>query len=67
MSTTILDPSRVGGVKAMPKDGKGMPQWTTSIVARRATERANVGRSALELNQARVVQIGITHLAQKGD
>ena len=47
MPTTILDPPEVGGVEAEPKTGKGNQSRNVGIVARKATRRASVGRSAL--------------------
>ena len=47
MSTTILDPSKVGGVKAASEADKGKPQHIVGTMDERATERASVRRSAL--------------------
>ena len=44
--TTVPDPPQVGGVKAVPETGKGRPTQNVGIVARKATGRASVGRSA---------------------
>ena len=45
MPTSILDPSETGGVEATTT-GKGDPPRNAGTVARKATGRANVGRSA---------------------
>ena len=45
MPTTTLDPPETGGVKAMRTD-KGRPSRSAGTVARKATEKANAGRSA---------------------
>ena len=46
MPTTVLDPPKVGGVKAVPETGKESPQWNVGIVARKATGRPRARRSA---------------------
>ena len=47
ISTTVLDTSLIGGAKAVPGAGKGKPHRTTGTLARRARERASVGRNKL--------------------
>ena len=37
MSTTVPDPPRVGGVKAMPETGKESPRRNAGIVSKGAT------------------------------
>ena len=46
MPTTIPDPPEAGGVEAAPRTGKGNPLQKIGIVARKATRRESVGRSA---------------------
>ena len=45
MPTAIPNPPETGGVEAM-RTGKGNPPQNVGIVARKATGRASVGRSA---------------------
>ena len=45
MPTTTLNPPEIGGVEAMTT-GKGKPSRNASTMARKATRKASVGRSA---------------------
>ena len=49
VSTTVLDPLEVGGVKAASGTNKPRPHPNVGIVARKATERVSAERSALIL------------------
>ena len=44
MPTTVLDPPRVGGVKAVPETSKQRPQWNAGIVVGKAIDKVSVGR-----------------------
>ena len=45
LSTTVLEPLETARVKAAPKTSKEIPRQNVGIVARKATEKASVGRS----------------------
>ena len=45
MPTATPNPPETGGVEAM-KTGKGRPSWSVGTVARKATGKVSVGRSA---------------------
>ena len=47
MLIAVPDPPRAGGVKAMPKTGKGRLQQTGGIAAEKATKKASVRRRRL--------------------
>ena len=46
MPTATLDPPEIGGVEAMRTD-RGRPSRSAGTVARKATEKASAGKSAL--------------------
>ena len=47
MPTTVLDPPRVGGVKAVPETSKQRPRWNAGIVVGKDIEKVSVGRRRL--------------------
>ena len=46
MPTTITDPPEIGRVKVASEIDKQRSKWNVGTVARRATKRASVGKSA---------------------
>ena len=63
MQTTVPDPPKVGGVKAVPETGKESPQWNVGIVARKATGRTSAGKKGpIRINPDRAkLNIGINN------
>ena len=61
MPTTTPDPPQAGGAKAVPEADMQNPTRNAGIVAKRATEKASAGRSALiRINPDRARPVGRT-------
>ena len=62
MPTTVLNPSKASGIKAVPEIGKESPQWNVGIMDRKATERESAGRIVpigINMNRAKpIMEIG---------